>query len=165
MSTYCLHILLVGCALYAISKAYPTGAPQETCKIFTASHTGHTAQNSQSTYTITASPSTVASGGTITVTLQGNGEPFKGFFIQGQDKNSKKPVGKFLKQSEAQTRDCSGTGSQDAATHVNANNKSKILLQWQAPSDYKGTVVFRSVVVKTYELFWNNVYSSPITVA
>ncbi|GFT88462.1 defense protein l(2)34Fc [Nephila pilipes] len=162
MKMSCLF-LTVTCVIVGICAAYPTGAPQETCNTFSANHTGHLPQRSKPNYELIASPSNVQPGGTLTVTLQGvGGETFKGFFIQGQN-SAGKPIGRFSRQSDAQTRDCSG--ADDSITHVNANDKTQVTLKWEAPASYSGKVVFRAVCVKTYELFWNNIVSNSITVA
>ena len=59
-------MLAVFVGIVAISQCYPSGAPQETCKIFTANHTGHSAQNGRSKYDIKVNPSSVPSGGKAT---------------------------------------------------------------------------------------------------
>jgi len=161
-----LLLTAVAIGLIALSYSYPSGAPQETCRIFTANHTGHGPQNSATAkYRISVDPSSVRPGGKTTVTIQGTGnEVFKGFFIEGQDESSRQPYGKFKsKAGFAQTRDCTRTSN--AATHVNDNNKSKIELEWTAPASFNGNIVFRAVVVKTFETFWDNLYSNRLTVA
>ncbi|GBL83134.1 Putative defense protein 3 [Araneus ventricosus] len=151
------------CAVVALSVSYPTGAPKETCVTFSANHTGHQPQSSRPNFELNVSPSNAAPGSTLTVTLQGKGgETFKGFFIQGQN-SAGQPVGKFTPQSDAQTRDCSA--ADDSVTHVSANEKTKVTLKWQAPASHTGKVVFRAVVVKTYELFWNNILSNSLNIA
>ncbi|XP_054708770.1 putative defense protein 3 isoform X2 [Uloborus diversus] len=165
MASRYLLIISVASVILAVTKSYPSGAPEDTCKTFNANHTGVSAQNSQPKYDLTVSPSSVAPGGIVKVTLQGTGgETFRGFFIQGFDA-SNKAVGKFRKQADAQTRDCSGPGSATAATHVNNNDKTKVVLTWQAPASFSGKVNYRAVVVKTYEYYWNNIKSNQLTVA
>ncbi|CAL1291976.1 unnamed protein product [Larinioides sclopetarius] len=155
--------LALTCAIVALSTSYPTGAPKETCGTFSANHTGHQPQSSRPNYELTVSQSNAAPGSALTVTLQGKGgETFKGFFIQGQNAAGQ-PVGKFTPQSDAQTRDCSA--ADDSVTHVSANEKTKVTLKWQAPASYTGKVVFRAVVVKTYEQFWNNILSNSLNIA
>ncbi|GIY44348.1 defense protein 3 [Caerostris darwini] len=155
--------LTLACAILGLSIAYPTGAPVETCSTFAANHTGHLPQRSKANYDLNVSPSNGAPGSTLTVTLKGvGGETFKGFFIQGQDAAGK-PIGAFSPGSDAQTRDCSTAG--DSVTHVNPDEKTQVTLKWKAPSSYSGKVSFRAVVVKTYELFWNNIYSNSVSIA
>ncbi|KAG8182063.1 hypothetical protein JTE90_013993 [Oedothorax gibbosus] len=160
-----MYSLVFIAAVLGVVASYPSGAPEETCSMFTAGHTGHTASNKPHNFHLSVSPATVAPGTSVTVTLQGVGaDKFKGFFIQGQD-SRRNPIGKFQGKSVAKTIDCSGPGSANSATHTSANDKTKVTLTWTAPSNFHGTVKFRAVVVQTYEKFWNNIYSNQLTVA
>ncbi|XP_035226845.1 putative defense protein 3 [Stegodyphus dumicola] len=163
MSSAWLFIVAITSGIIALSFSYPEGAPKETCATFRPNHDNHTPKTSPHNYELSANPSSVQQGSTTKVTLQGKGgETFKGFFIQGQDEVTKRPVGKFRRQGDANTVDCSGTAT--SITHVNPKDKSSVSVVWEAPASYTGKVIFRAAVVKTFENFWDNIYSQPIVI-
>nr|ALA65639.1 hypothetical protein [Physocyclus mexicanus] len=75
------------------------------------------------------------------------------------------PVGKLNveRNNLAQSLSCVGLRSSDAATHVSNDLKDEVVMQWQAPSK-PGRVIFRAVVVKSFEIFWDNIRSPELVV-
>ena len=52
-------------------------------------------------------------------------------------------VGRFAPSSDGTTKLISCGGTENTATHSNTNPKVDLGLQWQAPTDFLGEVVFK----------------------
>ncbi|KAL7647141.1 UNVERIFIED_CONTAM: hypothetical protein RMT77_002399 [Armadillidium vulgare] len=150
-----LGLLIVS---FKSSFAFPTGAPIKACFSMTPRHHNHTKQNSPAPYVVEAIPS----GREVTVTLKSTtAAPFLGFLLRAVDSNDV-TVGQFVKYpATAKTLTCNSTD--DSVTHNSKDPKYEQEFLWRTTTT-GSTVVFRATFVQTYETFWVDVRSDPITV-
>lgn len=123
------------------------------------------AQEDDPPFTITVSPSKIAPGQTVTVTLRAlEDTEFKGYIVQARDGDD--AIGEFEvpNKDDGKTLDCPG-GSQNAVTHSSRDKKKSATFRWTAPDDFSGSVTFTGTVVVGFRTFYNEVTSSPVSVA
>ncbi|KAK4318569.1 hypothetical protein Pmani_010442 [Petrolisthes manimaculis] len=98
------------------------------------------------------------------VVLAADDVPFKGFFIKAFDQITGKVVGSFTKSSaDVATIDCGASGF--GAHHTSSTDKTSVVLNWQPPSDYTGSVSFMATVVQSFSVYWMDVVSPLVAVA
>jgi len=93
-------------------SAFPNGAPRSACGSLRPIHMLFSAQEDEPPFSITASPSRIAPGQTVTVTLRAfEDTEFKGYIVQARDGDD--AIGEFEvpNKDEGKTLDCPG-GSQ-----------------------------------------------------
>lgn len=136
-----LIFLLTAVVIFA--SCYPTGAPAEVCISMMPSH-GVAAQNTPAPFQVSV-PHQVKQGETVTVKIE-NSEPgftFRGFIIQARAVETKAVVGKFLITENMKTVACPTLPVDSVATHTSPTEKSSLDLQWVAPINFSGPVVFQ----------------------
>lgn len=156
-------ILVLWCTANIEVCGYSRGAPDTTCENMTPGH-GLTKQDGPSPYTITPSSSSVESGKRMLVTLEApdDNPGFEGFLVQARRSGSDEIVGTFFTTDHSYIT-C-GKGFNNAVTHSSPTKKPKVSLQWEAPSDFEGDVVFMSSFVQSYDTYWVGVTSEKVTV-
>lgn len=68
---------------------------------------------------------------------------FRGFIIQARNRADDKVIGKFLVTDGIRTMDCAELPAGSVVTHTNSGPKSKIHVQWIAPTSFLGIVIFQ----------------------
>jgi len=157
-------IVVILSAILAVAWSYPTTVPPspEVCSKMTPGH-GPSPQKSKSPYTIDVSTANVKGGNNVQVTLSGNGETFKGFYVQARDAQGNR-VGTFIPDDGAvKVHGCGGIKN-NAAHHSGKDDKQSITVHWKAPQAFSGQVTFVATFVHEFETFWTNVKSGPVTV-
>lgn len=67
---------------------------------------------------------------------------FKGFIIHALTPNGR-VVGRFASSADGLVKLIDCGGSQNTATHANTSPKTDFGLDWQAPNDYIGDIIFK----------------------
>jgi hypothetical protein len=67
---------------------------------------------------------------------------FKGFMIHARATNGR-VVGRFASSADGLVKLINCDGTQDTATHANTAPKVDFGLDWQAPTDYLGDIIFK----------------------
>lgn len=127
--------------------AYPSGAPAGVCDSLMPNH-GQDPQDSISPFHLITSATSLESGETLRIQIQADdGISFKGFFLQARTNEEEyQIVGEFLEDEEETTpfnfRNCSD-GFQNAVTHFDNQDKTKISFSWKAPQNFDGSIHFQ----------------------
>ncbi|XP_068248554.1 putative ferric-chelate reductase 1 homolog isoform X1 [Palaemon carinicauda] len=144
---------------------YSRGAPDTACGHMIPGHGAGTTQISSSPYTIAPGAATLEGGKRMLVTLQtpDGVAGFEGFLVQARNADDESQVvGTFFTTDHSYIT-C-GKGFNNAVTHTSNAKKPRVLLEWEAPSDYTGDVVFKATFVQEYEKFWVGVTSEKVTI-
>jgi hypothetical protein len=67
---------------------------------------------------------------------------FKGFMIHARTPNGR-VVGRFASSADGLVKLINCDGAQTTATHANTQPKVEFGLDWQAPTDYLGDIIFK----------------------
>ncbi|XP_066965920.1 putative ferric-chelate reductase 1 homolog isoform X1 [Macrobrachium rosenbergii] len=143
---------------------YSRGAPDTACGDLMPGH-GLVTQGTPSPYTIAPGAASVEGGKRMLVTLHTRDDErgFMGFLVQARNPDDESQiVGTFFTTDHSYLT-C-GKGFNNAVTHSSSTAKPKVLLEWEAPSDYSGDVVFKGTFVKTYDTYWVGVTSEKVTI-
>ncbi|XP_046388987.1 putative ferric-chelate reductase 1 homolog [Ischnura elegans] len=91
--------------------------------------------------------------------------PFKGFILRAQEGGSNSPIGSFTFEdpTKAKTMSC-GNAIANAVTHPDAKPKYFVDVDWHAPEDYGGIVLFNATVVQNYSTFWVGIVSDKVKI-
>ncbi|XP_049857198.1 putative defense protein Hdd11 [Schistocerca gregaria] len=147
-------------ALMHHAAGYSSGAPTNACEDLVPQHRVP-AQKDPCPYVITVSKREIKVGEPIKVTITGKkGEKFKGFMCQAHEQGR---VGDFQEADGVQIVNCS-PGKQDAVTHINADEKSKVEFTWVASEKLNKPLTFVCTVAKDGGTFWVAEKSEPISV-
>jgi hypothetical protein len=107
-------------------------------------HSNIAPEATQSVFQIVPQSNTVGQGQILRIEIPSDIQQlaFKGFMIHARTPNGR-IVGRFAASADGLVKliDCSG--SQNTATHANTAPKVDFGLDWQAPSDYLGDVIFK----------------------
>lgn len=113
-------------------NASPFGAPQQACEDMLAQHPPFDPQTTLPPIEVIA-PLNIQTGETAQIIIRSTGgAQFRGFLIQIREFTTNIPAGRFLQQVEVNTLNCFGL-PQSAATHSNSQDKSEVVLEWEAP--------------------------------
>ncbi|XP_041455740.1 putative defense protein 3 isoform X2 [Lytechinus variegatus] len=158
-------VVMIVCLVHN-SKAYPGGAPIQTCSHMTPQHSS-SPQTSNSPYTMSISHAAYTPGQQITVTVTDTStvsSGFKGILMQMRRKDSDGVVGTWTVENTANFRTISCNGNPDAVTHANGNDKGATnTFTWTAPQDSNpGDVYVVATFVKDFSTFWVEQTSSYI---
>ncbi|XP_076034442.1 putative ferric-chelate reductase 1 homolog [Oratosquilla oratoria] len=164
----CQHVLLVASLLLLTGMglwptvAFSIGAPDTACDSMVPGH-GSPPQSSDTPFFITADKTEVSSGDKVQVIMSSpNGDPFKGFLIQARDTNTDKILGTFSSK-EYKFLTC-GQGFNNAVTHMNSQVEYDVKVNWEAPKDYTGSVIFKGTFLANFTVFWVNVTSEKLSI-
>ncbi|CRL00019.1 CLUMA_CG013306, isoform A [Clunio marinus] len=154
-----LFLRLASCLAFFISlrliNCLPNGAPISTCSTLQPVHSNIPPEASQSLFRIEPQAKIVGQGQILRIEIPSSIPQlsFKGFIIHARTPNGR-VVGRFASSADGLVKliDCSGV--QNTATHANTSPKVDFGLDWQAPSDYLGDIIFNSTVAQDYDKFW-----------
>ncbi|XP_058789876.1 putative ferric-chelate reductase 1 homolog isoform X2 [Phymastichus coffea] len=158
-----LAVWLGFCLLLVTPRAQgrSDGAPTSTCADLMPQH-GKEPQNSPSPYQLLPSKGQ----GRIRLILGSpQGDGYEGFLILAKDVNTGEVIGEFNNLPEGSARHVECTpNKKNGVTHVQPQKIHNLELDWEAPADYEGTIVFNSTICKTWDVFWVGVESPRISV-
>lgn len=125
--------------------ALPDGAPVSVCQTMLPFHGGGIPpSNTQSLFTVKPQQNVIGQGQILRIEIPSTIRDlsFKGFMIHARTTNGR-VVGRFASSADGLVKliDCSGL--ENTATHANTQPKIDFGLDWQAPSDYTGDVIFK----------------------
>jgi len=172
-----LALLFVSLAAFGYLKSaqgYETGAPLEVCENMLPQH-GAPAQTNDSPYTLTPNRKSVKGGETVTLTLASKDfSKFKGFMVQARN-NAGVPIGSFTPLPASKNNNefkgkwklisCPNGPVNNTATHVNAVEKSRVVLSWIAPKDLNQSFKFKYTVAKNGGEYWVGKDSESVSVS
>lgn len=121
-------------------NCYPDGAPTSQC---TTLLPAHGVSSESPNYIIRLDRSTITAGESVNVLIETNGEfTFKGFILQARTSPEiYATVGNFIEnQNLVKTLECQS--SADTVTHLSRDDKTEVQVEWIAPENFEGTVVF-----------------------
>ncbi|XP_077295552.1 putative ferric-chelate reductase 1 homolog [Arctopsyche grandis] len=144
---------------------YGSGAPPRACTTMLPFHGTIAPQTSSAPYEVKSSASQVRQGSNVKVTISSPLRvPIGGFFLQARSVQDRTQIlGNWTNLPEvAKTTNCNSNA--DSATHTSPANKDSVVLQWNAPKDFLGAVVFKATVAQEYSTFWGGVESTLVEV-
>ncbi|XP_026481171.1 putative ferric-chelate reductase 1 homolog, partial [Ctenocephalides felis] len=162
---------LIACLLLflVIQRALPLpqGAPESVCDTMMPFHGGGiSAQNSQAPFQIFLDSTRTENGQPLRLVLgSSQGVSFKGFMIHARRVMPPYDVvGTFTPAGDDTYKliDCATPGS--TATHTSTVKKQDLQLEWTAPDNFLGRVIFRATVAQEYAQFWVGLESEVVDV-
>ncbi|KAJ9583131.1 hypothetical protein L9F63_022523, partial [Diploptera punctata] len=155
-------------ALLHGATSYSSGGPESTCSSLVPGHKA-TAQTSAPPFEVIPSKQTVAPGARITLMIRSPiGAQFKGLMLQARNgEGSDSALGHFTSfPTDTKAVKCPGgnLNAPNTATHENANLKTSLQFEWEAPDYYEGPIVFYATIVQNYSTFWTSVKSDIVQV-
>lgn len=122
----------------------PNGAPTSSCNSLLPIHPGAQPESTQSLFRIEPQANVVGQGQVLRVEIPSDIPQLaiKGFMIHARTRDGR-IVGRFASSTDGLTQLIDCGGPQDTATHSNTSPKTNFGLDWQAPSDYLGDIVFK----------------------
>lgn len=161
-------------ALIFLSNAFtptttlPQGAPESVCDTLLPFHGGGIRpMTTVSPFSIVATASAVAQGQVLTVEIKSVPPElrFGGFMIHARSTSPPyKVIGRFAPSIDGLVKLINCDGVDSTATHVSPSPKGDIGLQWQAPNDFLGEVVFNATIAQEYDKFWVGIQSTPVQI-
>uniref|UniRef100_A0A1L8E3J5 Putative reeler domain protein n=1 Tax=Nyssomyia neivai TaxID=330878 RepID=A0A1L8E3J5_9DIPT len=155
-------------AILRLSQPLPNGAPESVCFTLLPFHGGGIApQTNVAPFSFQPSASVIGQGQTLRVEIEGltSELTFGGFMLQAR---SVAPpygvIGRFNPTSDGLVKLINCNGQDNTITHVSPQAKTRISVEWEAPQDYVGPVVFNGTVAQDYGHFWVGIESSPLQV-
>lgn len=133
---FLIHLNLIVCL--------PNGAPVSTCSTLMPVHSNILPEATQSLFQIIPQANVVGQGQILRIEIPSDipSLSFKGFMIHARAQNGR-VVGRFASSADGLVKliDCSGP--QNTATHANTSPKVDFGLDWQAPTDFLGDIIFK----------------------
>lgn len=122
----------------------PNGAPVSTCFSLLPVHNNILPETTQSLFRIEPQASVVGQGQILRIQIPSDipSLSFKGFIIHAITPSGR-VVGRFASSADGLVKLIDCGGSQDTATHANTSPKVDFGLDWQAPTDYIGDIIFK----------------------
>ena len=146
----------------------PNGAPESVCESMVPVHGRGSilALQSASPFRVETSSLVIGQGQTLSVDINANPPQliFEGFMIQARSRNPPYDViGQFSDATDGvKLMNCNGVST--AATHTDTSPKQGLSLEWHAPADFLGQIVFNATVAQGYDRFWVGIPSQPIQI-
>lgn len=133
----------------------PNGAPVSTCSTLMPVHSDIPAEATQSLFRIVPQANAVRQGQILRVEIPSSIQQLsiKGFLIHARTPSGR-IVGRFAASSDGLVKLINCDGQEDTATHSNTSPKVDFGLDWQAPTDYLGDIIFNSTIAQDYDKFW-----------
>lgn len=143
-----LVLRFVSCFAFLIHlnqiASLPNGAPESTCRNLMPVHSNIPAEATQSLFQIIPQASVVGQGQILRVEIPSDIPQlsFKGFLIHARAPNGR-VVGRFASSADGLVKLINCDGVENTATHANTQAKVEFGLDWQAPTDFLGDIVFK----------------------
>lgn len=149
-------------------QTYPQGAPESVCQTMLPFHGGGIPPKiSPPPFRIESTSNIIGQGQSLRVEIQPvpNELSFGGFMIQARNRYPPyQVIGQFSDRNEGNIKFMNCGGPQSSATHINPSAKQGISLEWEAPLDFVGEIVFNTTVAQEYDKFWVGIQSDPIRI-
>lgn len=122
----------------------PNGAPESTCSTLMPLHSNILPETTQSLFRIEPTARSVGQGQILRIEIPSSIQQlsFKGFLIHARTPNGR-VVGRFAASADGLVKLINCDGAQTTATHSNTSPKVDFGLDWQAPTDYLGDIIFK----------------------
>ncbi|XP_058458577.1 putative ferric-chelate reductase 1 homolog isoform X2 [Malaya genurostris] len=163
-----LSLSLVLSLLISPSITLPNGAPENVCNSMLPFHGGGIPPlQTTSPFRITPVTSVVGSGQVLNIDIESfpANVVFKGFMLQARNRfPPNQVVGHFELTDESAVKLINCGGERTTATHTNTQPKKDLTLEWIAPADFKGEIVFNGTIAQDYDKFWVGLVSAPVKV-
>lgn len=160
-------ISLLG-SLIPSSHQYPSGAPESVCDTLTPYHGGGIPpQQGVAPYRILPSAQSIAQGQTLRLEIAGNPPElsFGGFLVHARSTSPPyQVVGRFAPAADGLSKLTDCGGSENTVTHTSPAAKKTLGVEWQAPNDFVGEVIFNGTVAQDYARFWVGIQSVTVQV-
>lgn len=166
--TFILFITII-LTIWSPIHTLPQGAPESVCGTMLPFHGGGSILPSQQRppFRIDTSSSVIGQGQTLLVEIVTNPPQliFEGFMIQARNRNPPyEVVGQFSEASDGFIKLMNCDGVKTSATHSDTTPKQQLSLEWHAPADFLGQVIFNTTVALQYDRFWVGVASNPVQI-
>lgn len=165
-----LPLLCLALVLSTLVPSYglPNGAPTSVCDNMLPFHGGGIPPLTTKTpFLITPQTSVVGSGQMLKIDIESfpANIVFKGYMIQARAADPPNNiVGRFVDSDASAIKliDCQAGG--DTATHTNTSPKQELTLEWTAPDNFVGDVIFNATIAQDYDKFWVGIPSERVRV-
>ncbi|XP_061096518.1 putative ferric-chelate reductase 1 [Conger conger] len=156
-----LFIILAGPNSVHVVTSYSNGKVESACESMTPDHSSFKPQNTATPYIISTANINPPSLDEIIVILSATSIPFRGFLLEAEDSQGRRPVGTFtlIDSSRTQLLSCSGNTA-SAVSHTKNDDKNEIRVKWKRPED--GNYTFRAAFVQRFNMFWVDELRDPI---
>ncbi|XP_049298973.1 putative ferric-chelate reductase 1 homolog isoform X2 [Anopheles funestus] len=149
------------------SHGLPGGAPTSVCDSMQPLHQAYLPLKTKTPFLITPQSSVIGSGQTLKIDIESfpANIMFKGYMIQGRAADPPNNiVGHFVNTDPTAIKliDCQAEG--DTATHTSTAQKQELTLEWIAPDNFVGDVVFNATIAPDFDKFWVGIPSERVRV-
>lgn len=122
----------------------PNGAPTSTCSTLLPIHSNILPEATQPLFRIEPQASVVGQGQILRIEIPSDipSLSFKGFIVKAITPYGR-IVGRFASSADGLVKLIDCGGPQNTATHANTAPKVNFGLDWQAPDDYIGDIIFK----------------------
>ncbi|XP_055385328.1 putative ferric-chelate reductase 1 homolog isoform X2 [Condylostylus longicornis] len=149
-------------------NTYPSGAPESVCQTMLPFHGGGIPpQNTASPFRIDTTSTVIGQGQTMRIEINANPPEliFEGFMIQARSRNPPyQVVGQFSEIPDGKIKLMNCNGVATSATHSDTSQKKGLSLEWNAPVDFLGQIMFNATVAQQYHQFWTGIPSEPVQI-
>lgn len=147
MRRFVVFICVLTLSEFKLTSTLPQGAPESVCHSLLPFHGGGIPpQYSRAPYRIEPLNVAVNQGQVLRIEIRPQIPEltFGGFMIHARSASPPyQVIGRFAPSNDGQVKLINCGGFDNTATHTSPTPKSGISLQWQAPSDFLGEVVFK----------------------
>lgn len=160
-------LLCVLSTLWKTTDSLPDGAPVSVCRSMLPAHGGIPRQESPSPFRFEPTSLIVGQGQTIRVEIVATPRElvFGGFMLHARNINPPyQVIGRFSQNPDGATKFIGCDGQEDTATHLSPTPKRDLGLEWVAPNDFEGEVVFNGTVASKFDQFWVGIESEPVRI-
>ncbi|XP_070501842.1 putative ferric-chelate reductase 1 homolog [Chironomus tepperi] len=162
-----IHIVFIITAQINLLQCLPQGAPQSACSTLMPIHGNNIpALTSEPLFRISPQSDVLGQRQKMRVEINSviSDLTIKGFMIQARSLQDGSVIGEFSPPQDRLTKtiDCGNVGN--TATHSSTELKRNVVLEWNAPTDFIGDIVFNSTLAQDYDKFWVGVTSSPLRI-
>lgn len=155
-------------SLIPLSNQYPSGAPESVCDTLTPFHGGGIApQQGVAPYRILPSAQSISQGQTLRLEIAGNPPElsFGGFMVHARSTSPPyQVVGRFAPSADGLSKLTNCGSSENTVTHTSPSPKKTLGVEWQAPNDFVGEIIFNGTVAQDYARFWVGIQSITVQV-
>lgn len=143
-----------------------SGAPTSACDSLLPVHASIPPLISNPLFQISLDNEVIGQSQIMQIEISGviNDLTMKGFIIQARDENGQK-IGEFMvspQENLIRAIDCGSPAN--TLTHSSTEPKRSVIVDWKAPSNYIGDIIFNSTIAQDYDKFWVGVMSTPVRV-
>lgn len=161
-------VAVVLSVLITPSITLPNGAPESVCETMLPKHGNNIPPlTTVSPFRITPGTSVIGSGQQLQVEIESfpTNVVYKGYMIQARNRYPPYQVLGHFEQTDESAIKLINCGGQDStATHTNTQTKKDLTLEWVAPADFVGEIVFNGTIAQDYAQFWVGIESTPVKV-